>query len=141
MWLAMKATVTTISSKPWVRNRPTMCSIIGTLAMGIIGLGALDVRGRSRVPSPPAMMTAFIPRPYPGLPRIPQAARAKFSRCSRWSRRRAGWATGGPALRQRGAGERDVAGRGVEAEHQPGDAGEPGEDAGEVGPAGVGVAH
>ena len=38
---------------------PTMCSIIGRLTMGSIGLGALEVRGRSRVPSPPAMMTAF----------------------------------------------------------------------------------
>ena len=30
-----------------------MCSIIGALAMGIIGLGEFDVRGRSRVPRPP----------------------------------------------------------------------------------------
>jgi hypothetical protein len=28
--------------------------------MGIIGLGAFDVRGRRRVPSPPAMITAFM---------------------------------------------------------------------------------
>jgi hypothetical protein len=47
-----------------------MCSIIGALAMGIIGLGAFDVRGRSRVPSPPAMMTAFmIPTVPPGSSR------------------------------------------------------------------------
>ncbi len=37
-----------------------MCSIIGLLASGIIGLGVLLVRGRRRVPSPPARMTAFM---------------------------------------------------------------------------------
>ena len=37
-----------------------MCSIIGRLARGIIGLGWFEVRGRSLVPSPPAMITAFI---------------------------------------------------------------------------------
>ncbi len=36
-----------------------MCSIIGLLASGIIGFGVLLVSGRSRVPSPPARMTAF----------------------------------------------------------------------------------
>ena len=36
-----------------------MCSIIGRLASGIIGLGWLLVSGRSRVPSPPARITAF----------------------------------------------------------------------------------
>jgi hypothetical protein len=56
----MNATVTTISSKPCRRSSCTMCSIIGALAMGIIGLGELDVSGRSRVPSPPAMITAFM---------------------------------------------------------------------------------
>ena len=66
MWLARKATVTTISSKPCRCSRSTMCSIIGRLASGIIGLGALEVSGRSRVPSPPAMITAFIAvRTYP----------------------------------------------------------------------------
>ena len=37
-----------------------MCSIIGRLASGSIGLGAFEVSGRSRVPSPPAMITAFM---------------------------------------------------------------------------------
>ena len=64
MWLARNATVTTISSKPWRFSRPMMCSIIGRLAIGSIGLGALEVSGRSRVPSPPAMMTAFIVRSF-----------------------------------------------------------------------------
>ena len=36
-----------------------MCSIIGRLAIGSIGFGAFEVSGRSRVPSPPAMITAF----------------------------------------------------------------------------------
>ena len=36
-----------------------MCSIIGLLASGIIGFGVLLVSGRSRVPSPPARITAF----------------------------------------------------------------------------------
>ncbi len=63
MALAMKATVTTMSSNPWVRSRWTTCSIIGRLAMGSMGLGWFEVSGRSRVPSPPAMMTAFIGSP------------------------------------------------------------------------------
>ena len=65
MLLAMKATVTTISSKPWRFSSPTMCSIIGRLTSGSIGLGALEVSGRRRVPSPPAMMTAFMWGRYP----------------------------------------------------------------------------
>jgi hypothetical protein len=36
-----------------------MCSIIGLLAMGIMGLGVLLVRGRRRVPNPPAIIRAF----------------------------------------------------------------------------------
>src|SRR5665213_2939070 len=60
MALAMKATVTTMSSNPWVRSRLTTRSIIGMFAIGSIGLGWLEVSGRSRVPSPPAMITAFI---------------------------------------------------------------------------------
>ena len=39
MALAWNATVTTMSSKPCFLRRSTMCSIIGRLAMGIIGLG------------------------------------------------------------------------------------------------------
>ena len=35
------------------------CSIIGRPAMVSSGFGVFDVRGRSRLPSPPAMMTAF----------------------------------------------------------------------------------
>ena len=48
MALAMKATVTTISSKPWRFSRSMMCSIIGRLASGSIGLGC--VRGERAQP-------------------------------------------------------------------------------------------
>jgi hypothetical protein len=41
MALAMKATVTTISSMPWRFSRLMTCSIIGRLAMGSIGLGCV----------------------------------------------------------------------------------------------------
>ena len=44
------------------RAASTMCSIIGLLASGIIGFGWLLVSGRSRVPSPPARITAFTTR-------------------------------------------------------------------------------
>ena len=37
-----------------------MCSIIGAFAIGSIGFGWLLVSGRSRVPSPPARITAFM---------------------------------------------------------------------------------
>jgi hypothetical protein len=37
-----------------------MCSVIGLFATGTIGLGKLLVNGRSLVPEPPAMITAFI---------------------------------------------------------------------------------
>ena len=43
MALAWKATVTTMSSKPWRLSSSTTCSIMGRLAMGIIGLGWLEV--------------------------------------------------------------------------------------------------
>ena len=49
-----------------------MCSIIGRLTSGAIGLGWFDVSGRRRLPSPPAMMTAFIGiDPTPGSSRHP----------------------------------------------------------------------
>ena len=69
-----------------------MCSIIGLLANGIIGFGVLLVSGRSRVPSPPARMTAFTTRSL---------------RCG-WHR----------PVAQRGAGDRHVGERGVVAEHE-----------------------
>ena len=86
MALAMKATVTTMSSKPCWRSRLTTCSIIGMLAMGSMGLGWFEVSGRSRVPSPPAMMTAFMTvPPSPALGRCfgrtdaePSASRPAF---------------------------------------------------------------
>ena len=36
-----------------------MCSMQGLPTIGTIGFGWLDVSGRRRVPSPPAMTTAF----------------------------------------------------------------------------------
>src|ERR1700758_2363223 len=46
-----------------------MCSMIGLLATGSMGLGWFAVIGRSRVPSPPAMTTAFNSlRLLPGFP-------------------------------------------------------------------------
>ena len=63
------------------RAASTMCSIIGMLASGIIGFGWLLVSGRSRVPSPPARITAFTRAP-------PRPARARPSRPSRSARAR-----------------------------------------------------
>jgi len=37
-----------------------MCSMIGRFIMGTSGFGMFQVSGRSRVPKPPAMITAFI---------------------------------------------------------------------------------
>ena len=51
--------MTTMSVMPCRRSSETMCSIIGRPTSGSIGLGRFDVCGRSRVPSPPAMITAF----------------------------------------------------------------------------------
>ena len=68
MLLARNATVTTISSKPCRSRSEMTCSIIGRLAIGNIGLGAFEVNGRRRLPSPPAMITAFTKRLPLSLP-------------------------------------------------------------------------
>src|SRR5580692_9847896 len=68
MALAMNATVTTMSSKPCWRSRLTTCSIMGRLAMGSMGFGWFEVRGRRRVPSPPAMISAFTGASEKNLP-------------------------------------------------------------------------
>ena len=60
----------------------TMCSIIGSLTSGIIGLGAFEVSGRSRVPSPPAMITAFMPPTAPGARRCSARPRRSARRAS-----------------------------------------------------------
>ena len=91
MALAMKATVTTMSSNPCWRSRLTTCSIIGMLAMGSIGLGWLEVRGRSLVPSPPAMITAFMaPLPPVGAARSDGPAPDRARRPSARARRATG---------------------------------------------------
>src|SRR4051812_4577592 len=55
----MKATVTITSSMPWLFSSSTMCSMHGLPTTGTIGFGWFEVSGRSRVPSPPAITTAF----------------------------------------------------------------------------------
>src|SRR6266567_7089739 len=60
MTLARNWTVATASVTPCIRARRRTCCIIGLPTMGSIGLGWLLVSGRSRVPWPPAMITALI---------------------------------------------------------------------------------
>src|SRR5450756_2617810 len=60
MTCGMNWSVATTSVSPCQWHSPRMCSMIGRLTIGTIGLGRRDVSGRRRVPSPPAMMTAFI---------------------------------------------------------------------------------
>ena len=52
--------MTTVSVNPCRFSRRSTCSMIGRLTTGSSGLGWFAVIGRSRVPSPPAMTTAFI---------------------------------------------------------------------------------
>jgi hypothetical protein len=59
IWLARKATVTTISSKPWLLQQPDDVLHHRPVGQRQHRLGALEVSGRRRVPSPPAMITAF----------------------------------------------------------------------------------
>src|SRR5918999_6126294 len=63
----MYSRVTTTSSKPWRLSRSTMCSMHGLLTIEIMGFGWLLVSGRSLVPLPPAMITAFIHPPFIAL--------------------------------------------------------------------------
>src|SRR5258708_27679828 len=65
---ARNCTVTTVSSKPCRRSSRRTCSMIGRLTTGSIGFGWLAVIGRSRVPSPPAITTAFTAAQPPYLP-------------------------------------------------------------------------
>ena len=92
MALAMKATVTTMSSKPCWRSRLTTCSIIGMLAIGSIGLGWFEVSGRSLVPSPPAMITAFM-----NLPLLPGTGFLRPAPCGLRGRRNRPQSTPGSA--------------------------------------------
>src|SRR5262245_39838662 len=62
-----KATVTITSSIPFPRRSSTMCSMHGLPTIGTIGFGWLEVSGRRRVPSPPAMTTPFT-TPAPCIP-------------------------------------------------------------------------
>src|ERR687886_118700 len=64
MTSGMYSRVARTSVKPWRLSRSMMCSMHGLLTIEIMGFGWLLVNGRSRVPFPPAMITAFKkPRP------------------------------------------------------------------------------
>src|SRR5918998_1163954 len=90
----MNSRVTTMSSKPWRSRSRTMCSMHGTLTMGIMGFGWLLVSGLSLVPFPPAIITAFIRKPpsvNPWPPSVPLPIRVSFvGTLSRLSRRDTG---------------------------------------------------
>src|SRR5215210_4574768 len=58
----------------WSRSSSRMCSMHGLPAIGTIGFGWFDVSGLSRVPSPPAMTTAFISLPSPPVALCPRAS-------------------------------------------------------------------
>src|SRR5918993_649101 len=60
----MYSRVTTTSSKSWRLSRSTMCSMHGLLTIEIMVFGWLLVSGRSLVPLPPAMITAFMHPPF-----------------------------------------------------------------------------
>src|SRR5215469_15800945 len=65
---ARNCTVTTVSVSPWRRSSRRTCSMMGRFATGSIGLGWFAVIGRSLVPSPPAMTTAFTALPRASRP-------------------------------------------------------------------------
>src|SRR5699024_3303203 len=60
MRVARNCTVTTVSVKPCLWSNRRTCSMMGLLTTGNSGLGWFAVMGRRRVPSPPAITTAFI---------------------------------------------------------------------------------
>src|SRR5438093_5138901 len=76
--LAKKWTVATTSVNPWLRASWMMCCIIGWPTIGSIGFGWLLVRGRSLVPCPPAITTAFMEGNDTGRP-VPASGRARGS--------------------------------------------------------------
>src|SRR5208283_2020559 len=75
-----------MSVMPCFFNKLTMCCIIGLFIIGTIGFGMLHVRGRSLVPNPPDMITAFIgkrwlmKRGIKRLQRIVQKKNLSFNR-------------------------------------------------------------
>src|SRR5688572_21350000 len=139
MVFARKATVTTMSSKPCSFRSSTMCSIIGRLAMGIIGLGWFDVSGRRLVPSPTAMTTAFTSLSLPprgetrrSAPRL--CAWSRRSTACLW-RRTSRFFPAGPAFTQRLQGDGHVERQGVPAEEDAGDGEHPADGRGRLPPA------
>ena len=94
-----KWTVTTVSVN-WCRFKSrSTCSMIGRLTTGSRGLGMLVVMGRRRVPSPPAMTTAFTSPPPLQLPAHP-ASRLVATHprgCPAWPPLRCGAGPAAPA--------------------------------------------
>src|SRR4051812_8654614 len=133
MWFARNATVTTMSSKPCSASRRMMCSIIGRFATGIIGLGWLLVSGRSRVPSPPARITAFMVAPPSACLGCVRCSGPAPLGCSRGCS--VGCFARFTALTQGGARQGDVPGGGQVAEDQATDGEAPGDEFDDV-PAG-----
>src|SRR3954462_636542 len=75
-WLTQRSILRT----PEPARRPMMCSRIGRSPTGTSGLGMIVVYGRSRVPSPPARMTALISLrdvAVPGVEGVGQRARVE----------------------------------------------------------------
>src|SRR5688500_2644914 len=62
----MYASVATALVIPCLRTSSKVCSMQGFPATGTIGFGWLEVSGRRRVPSPPAITTAFTDRIFAG---------------------------------------------------------------------------
>lgn len=71
------------SSTPFFRSSSRMCSSTGLPKRDTMGFGSSVVRGWSRVPAPPAKMTAFIVkgRPFPEFLLVWTACRL-FMLCS-----------------------------------------------------------
>src|SRR2546423_10600934 len=75
-WLTQRS----IRRTPDCARRPMMCSRMGRSPTGTSGLGMIVVYGRSRVPSPPARMTALISLrdvAVPGVEGVGQRARVE----------------------------------------------------------------
>src|SRR3954447_10526905 len=85
----MNATVTITSSSPCCLSSSRMCSMQGLPTIGTIGFGWFEVSGRRRVPSPPAITTAFTwppprpPRPPPRPPLPPRLEQVPGERYAR----------------------------------------------------------
>src|ERR1039458_694911 len=91
----------TASSTPWAAKWPSTRSIIGCSTMGSICFGVVNVRGRSRVPSPPTRTTALTWRFRQSASRSRCSGR-RGGRCGGRSNRRSNRRSGGRGGRGRG---------------------------------------